>query len=116
MWSLTEEEEYGDRRMTKAKKKQLMDSAPWRVDDGADDEFKDAKLKVTSQGDGNSTMHVPRKKSVRSKDQDPDDSVTEIDPELRYSFQRNFQVLVLSIFCSLYHSGCPRIWVSFVSY
>ncbi|PON74517.1 zinc finger/BTB domain protein [Parasponia andersonii] len=79
--------------MTKAKKKQLMDSAPWRVQDGADDEFSNAKLKVTSQIGGTSTMHVPRKKSVRSKDQDLDDSLAEIDPELRYSFQRNFQFL-----------------------
>ncbi|GMN45393.1 hypothetical protein TIFTF001_014576 [Ficus carica] len=78
--------------MSKAKKKQLLASAPWRVDEDSDKEFKDAKLKVTSQPGGKSTMHVPRKKSVRSEDQDLDDSL-EIDPELRYSFQRNFQFL-----------------------
>lgn len=81
--------------MSKSKKKQLMASAPWRVEEDGDEDFKDAKLKVTSQPGGTSTMHVPRKKSVRSRDQDPDDSLTEIDPELRYSFQRNFQVLSL---------------------
>lgn len=69
-----------------------MASAPWRVDDDSDEDFKNAKLKVTSQPGATPTMHVPRKKSVRSKDQNPDDSLTEIDPELRYSFQRNFQV------------------------
>ncbi|XP_062084842.1 uncharacterized protein LOC133790989 [Humulus lupulus] len=79
--------------MTKARKKELMASAPWRVNEEANDEFKNAKLKVTSKPGGTSTMHVPGKKSPRSKDQDPDDSLTEIDPELRYSFQRNFQFL-----------------------
>lgn len=78
--------------MAKAKKK-LVASAPWRgEEDDAGEEFKDAKLKVTNQPGGTPTMHVPRKKSLRSKDQDPDDSLAEIDPELRYSFQRNFQV------------------------
>ncbi|KAF3447396.1 hypothetical protein FNV43_RR12582 [Rhamnella rubrinervis] len=79
--------------MTKAKKK-LVASAPWRgEEDGAEEEFKNAKLRVTNQPGGTPTMHVPRKKSIRSKDQDPDDSLSEIDPELRYSFQRNFQFL-----------------------
>ncbi|XP_062101203.1 uncharacterized protein LOC133807077 [Humulus lupulus] len=78
--------------MTKAKK-ELMAAAPWRVNEEANDEFKDAKLKVTTKPGGTSTMHVPRKKSLRSKDQELDDSLAEIDPELRYSFQRNFQFL-----------------------
>ena len=78
--------------MTKTKKKQLMASAPWRVEENAEDEFPEGKLKVTKQSGGESTMHVPRKKSIRSKDKDADDSLAEIDPELRYSFQRNFQV------------------------
>lgn len=74
-------------------KKQLMSSAPWRVEE-AEDEFQDAKLKVTSQPGSTPTMHVPKKKTKRSKDQDYEDSLTEIDPELRYSFQRNFQVFL----------------------
>ncbi|CAL8997711.1 unnamed protein product [Prunus brigantina] len=74
-------------------KKQLMSSAPWRVEEEAEDEFQDAKLKVTSQPGSTPTMHVPKKKTKRSKDQDYEDSLTEIDPELRYSFQRNFQFL-----------------------
>ncbi|XP_015886192.2 uncharacterized protein LOC107421459 [Ziziphus jujuba] len=79
--------------MTKIKKK-LVSSAPWRgEEDDAEGEFKDAKLKMTKNPGGTSTMHVPRKKSIRSKDDDPDDSLAEIDPELRYSFQRNFQFL-----------------------
>ncbi|KAI5355963.1 PREDICTED: POPTR_0019s10500g [Prunus dulcis] len=74
-------------------KKQLMSSAPWRVEEEAEDEFQDAKLKVTSQPGSTPIMHVPKKKTKHSKDQDYEDSLTEIDPELRYSFQRNFQFL-----------------------
>ncbi|KAM1023488.1 hypothetical protein ACFX1S_044525 [Malus domestica] len=74
-------------------KKQLMSSAPWRVEEEAEAEFPEGKLKVTSQPGSTPTMHVPRKKNKRSQDQDDQDSLTEIDPELRYSFQRNFQFL-----------------------
>ncbi|KAM1392241.1 hypothetical protein ACFX13_020243 [Malus domestica] len=74
-------------------KKQLMSSAPWRVEEEAEDGFPEGKLKVTSQPGSTPTMHVPRKKTKRSQDQDDQDSLTEIDPELRYSFQRNFQFL-----------------------
>ena len=70
-----------------------MSSAPWRVEEEAEDEFPEGKLKVTSQPGSTPTMHVPRKKTKRSQDQDNQDSLTEIDPELRYSFQRNFQFL-----------------------
>lgn len=70
-----------------------MSSAPWRVEEEAEDVFAEGKLKVTSQPGATPTMHVPRKKTKASKDQDYEDSLTEIDPELRYSFQRNFQVL-----------------------
>lgn len=100
-------------KMTKAKKK-LVASAPWRgEEDGAEEEFKDAKLKVTNQPGGTPTMHVPRKKSIRSKDQDPDDSLSEIDPELRYSFQRNFQVLIpllLSLFFHIHFTAILLYW------
>ncbi|KAL1293407.1 hypothetical protein HN51_054043 [Arachis hypogaea] len=80
--------------MAKKGKKQLMTSAPWRGDDNnTESEFQDAKLKVTTQpGNGTSTMHVPRSKSNHHHHHDGDDSI-EIDPELRYSFQRNFQFL-----------------------
>ncbi|KAM5573940.1 hypothetical protein ABKV19_013454 [Rosa sericea] len=80
--------------MSKAKK-ELMASAPWRVQE-EEEEFGDAKLKVTRQQAGaESTMHVPRKKTKRAQDlqDDDDDSLTEIDPELRYSFHRNYQFL-----------------------
>ncbi|KAI5555320.1 hypothetical protein BDE02_19G072700 [Populus trichocarpa] len=79
--------------MTKAKK-ELLSKAPWRgEDDDESNKFKDAKLKVTSQPGSTPTMHVPRKKSQRFDDEDDDDQALEIDPELRYSFQRNFQFL-----------------------
>ncbi|XP_009785262.1 uncharacterized protein LOC107816116 [Nicotiana tabacum] len=73
-------------------KKELLASAPWRVESEQDDKFKDARLKVTSQPGQTPTMHVPGKKSVKSNVNETDDSL-EIDPELRYSFQRNFQFL-----------------------
>ncbi|KAK9928452.1 hypothetical protein M0R45_025587 [Rubus argutus] len=74
-------------------KKELMSSAPWRVQEETGDEFADAKLKVTRQQAGaDSTMHVPRKKTKQQR-YDDDDSLTEIDPELRYSFHRNYQFL-----------------------
>ena len=75
------------------KKKELLSSAPWRAGPQEDEKFKDAKMKVTSQPGATPTMHVPGKKKFGSKnDAVGEDSLTEIDPELRYSFQRNFQV------------------------
>lgn len=75
-------------------KKELLSKAPWRGDDdGEADKFKDAKLKVTNQPGSTPTMHVPRKKNnKRGSDSDSEDPL-ELDPELRYSFQRNFQVV-----------------------
>ncbi|XP_042000747.1 uncharacterized protein LOC121750296 isoform X2 [Salvia splendens] len=73
------------------KKKELLSSAPWRMGPQEDDKFKDAKLKVTSQPGATPKMHVPGKKTFGSKnDTVGEDSLTEIDPELRYS---NFQFL-----------------------
>ncbi|KEH29255.1 hypothetical protein MTR_4g031845 [Medicago truncatula] len=66
-----------------------MSSAPWRGEEDTTEQFPDANLKVTSQSDGTSTMHVPRSKS-NTHNHDDDDGI-EIDPELRYSFQRNYQ-------------------------
>ncbi|KAM1956810.1 hypothetical protein ACFX15_002377 [Malus domestica] len=74
-------------------KKQLMSSTPWMMEEEAEAEFPERKLKVTSQPGLTPTMHVTRKKTKRSQDQDNQDSLTEINPELRYSFQRNFQFL-----------------------
>ena len=84
-------------------KKKLMSSAPWRGEEEATEEFQDAKLKVTKQQPGaESVMHVPRKKKDKSKRHDhddyDDDSLVEIDPQLRYSFQRNYQVSIFLIF------------------
>ncbi|EEF35978.1 uncharacterized protein LOC8263230 [Ricinus communis] len=76
-------------------KRELLSKAPWRGDD-ADEEtnkFKDAKLKVTNQPGSTPTMHVPRKKNRNPADDDDEDDLLELDPELRYSFQRNFQFL-----------------------
>ncbi|KAE8673620.1 Zinc finger and BTB domain-containing protein 11 isoform 2 [Hibiscus syriacus] len=61
--------------------------APWKVEVDQD-KFTDAKLKVTSQPGSTAKMHVLRRKSASS--QIDDDDTLEIDPELRYSFQRNF--------------------------
>ena len=80
----------------KQKQKQLMSSAPWRGEDTED--FADAKLKVTSDPGTTPTMHVPRKRSEQSNLNDDEDDSFEIDPELRYSFQRNFQVNPWPIF------------------
>ncbi|KAM1120682.1 hypothetical protein ACFX19_002492 [Malus domestica] len=67
-------------------KKQWMSSAPWRMEKEAETEFPERKLKVTSQPGSTPTMHVIRKKTKRSQDQDDQDSLTKINPELRYSF------------------------------
>ncbi|CAJ1931017.1 unnamed protein product [Sphenostylis stenocarpa] len=72
--------------MAKKGKKQLMSSAPWRGEES--EVIEEGKLKVTRQGDGTATMHVP---SSKSNHLHQDDDSIEIDPELRYSFQRNFQ-------------------------
>ncbi|KAK4256320.1 hypothetical protein QN277_009201 [Acacia crassicarpa] len=70
-------------------KKELWSSAPWRVKEDNETEFPDAKLKVTNQPGTTPVMHVPSKKSKN----DNDDESVEIDPELRYSFQRNFKFI-----------------------
>lgn len=84
------------------KKKELLESAPWR---GEEDKFEGAKLRGTRQpGSGAATMYVPGKKSAGSAD---DEDAVEIDPELRYSFQRNFQVLLSPLLCE--ENGC--LWL-----
>ncbi|XP_006659054.1 uncharacterized protein LOC102716434 [Oryza brachyantha] len=83
------------------KRKELLSSAPWRTGEAADDEdeaarlSREGKVSVTSNPGETPTMHVPR----GSKRQDPLDLAVddfdedEIDPELRYSFQRNSRFL-----------------------
>uniref|UniRef100_A0A7N0T3U9 Uncharacterized protein n=1 Tax=Kalanchoe fedtschenkoi TaxID=63787 RepID=A0A7N0T3U9_KALFE len=72
-------------------KKQLLSSAPWRG--GGDAEFPNGQLKVTNQPGGTPTMYVPGKKSKNGLGRNDDASPPEIDPELRYSFQRNYQFI-----------------------
>ncbi|KAM7523016.1 hypothetical protein LguiA_012918 [Lonicera macranthoides] len=79
-------------------KKELLASAPWRgEEENQKDKFKGGRMKVTSQPGSTPTMHVPGKNKKKSNtslsSSDDDDSLTEIDPELRYSFQRNYQFL-----------------------
>lgn len=73
------------------KKKELLSKAPWRGDDDDSDKFSNAKLKVTKESDGMSKMHVPSRGTKKGSLVDDDDSL-EIDPQLRYSFNRNYQV------------------------
>lgn len=89
--------------MSSKTKKELLASAPWRGEEEEEDKikFKNAKLKLTSQPGSTPTMHVPRNnnnnKNTNNYDDDDDASIAEIDPELRYSFKRNFQVFLCSI-------------------
>ncbi|RCV29434.1 hypothetical protein SETIT_6G013300v2 [Setaria italica] len=76
------------------KRKELLSSAPWRTGEAAEDEeaarlSREGKVSVTNNPGETATMNVPR-----SRRQDLDLTVDdfdeeEIDPELRYSFQRN---------------------------
>ncbi|KAL2513364.1 hypothetical protein Adt_18964 [Abeliophyllum distichum] len=77
--------------------KDLLASAPWRVGPQEEDneKFKDGKLKVTNQPSTTTMMHVPGKKKSKN-DAVGDDSLTEIDPELRYSFQWNILLKVVN--------------------
>ncbi|KAE9459734.1 hypothetical protein C3L33_08394, partial [Rhododendron williamsianum] len=78
--------------MVKAKKKELLSSAPWRGEDNVEaDKFKDAKVSVTSQPGSTPTMHY--NKPSDKPFSDGDDYRFTIDPEFRYSFQRNYQFL-----------------------
>ena len=79
------------------KRKELLSSAPWRTGEAAEDEeaarlSREGKVSVTNNPGETATMNVPR-----SRRQDLDLTVDdfdeeEIDPELRYSFQRNSRV------------------------
>jgi hypothetical protein len=100
------------------KRKELLSSAPWRTGEAAEDEeaarlSREGKVSVTNNPGETATMNVPR-----SRRQDLDITVDdfeeeEIDPELRYSFQRNSRVCYpplpgrpsLSTFCFFYSSS-----------
>ncbi|KAG6514369.1 hypothetical protein ZIOFF_024722 [Zingiber officinale] len=73
-------------------KKELLASAPWRGEEDPSDKFADAKLRATNQPGGTPTMHVPGKRRAAASKTD-EELEAEIDPELRYSFQRNFRFL-----------------------
>ncbi|KAF0900159.1 hypothetical protein E2562_027528 [Oryza meyeriana var. granulata] len=81
------------------KRKELLSSAPWRTGEAADDDdeaarlSREGKVSVTSNPGETPTMHVPRNKR-QDLDLTVDDfEEDEIDPELRYSFQRNSRFL-----------------------
>lgn len=78
-------------------KKELLASAPWRGEEDTSDKFADAKLRATNQPGGTPTMHVPGKRRAAASKTD-EELEAEIDPELRYSFQRNFQVIPIILF------------------
>ncbi|CAH8358379.1 unnamed protein product [Eruca vesicaria subsp. sativa] len=74
-----------------SKKKELLSKALWRGDDDDSDKFSGAKLKVTKDADGMSKMHVRGRGTNKGSLANDEDSL-EIDPQLRYSFNRNYQV------------------------
>ncbi|KAG8059559.1 hypothetical protein GUJ93_ZPchr0002g26542, partial [Zizania palustris] len=70
-----------------------LSSAPWRTGEAAEDDevdrlAREGKVSVTSNPGETPTMHVPRKRQDLDLAVDDFDE-DEIDPELRYSFQRN---------------------------
>lgn len=74
-------------------KRELLKLAPWRdTPQDGDNKFQDARLKVTSEPGTMPTMHVPGKVYNSETGGIGEDSLVEINPELRYCFQRNFQV------------------------
>ncbi|KAF9608551.1 hypothetical protein IFM89_009917 [Coptis chinensis] len=80
------------------KKKKLLDSAPWRVvveEEDSSEMFKDAKVKVTKEpGSSMATMHVPSKKSsISSKSSKDNQFIFELDPDMQYALQRNYEFL-----------------------
>lgn len=96
-------------------KKDLLTKAPWRGEEDEEaNKFKDAKLKVTSEAGSTPTMHVPRKKKTSKYDDlDDDENDLQLDPQLRYSFQRNFQVIFLDtqfVFCDFVAGFVVEFW------
>jgi hypothetical protein len=79
------------------KRKELLSSAPWRTGEAAEDEdaarmSREGKVSVTSNPGETPTMSVPRSRRPDLDLTVDDFEEDEIDPELRYSFQRNSRV------------------------
>ncbi|XP_066352259.1 uncharacterized protein [Miscanthus floridulus] len=80
------------------KRKELLSSAPWRTGEAAEDEdaarmSREGKVSVTSNPGETPTMSVPRSRRPDLDLTVDDFEEDEIDPELRYSFQRNSRFL-----------------------
>ncbi|CAD6266381.1 unnamed protein product [Miscanthus lutarioriparius] len=80
------------------KRKELLSSAPWRTGEAAEDEdaarmSREGKVSVTSNPGETPTMSVPRSRRPDLEFTVDDFEEDEIDPELRYSFQRNSRFL-----------------------
>lgn len=92
-----EERSRSEARMGR-KRKELLSSAPWRTGEAAEDDdeaarlSREGKVSVTSNPGETPTMHVPRNKRQDLDLAVDDFDEDEIDPELRYSFQRNSRV------------------------
>jgi hypothetical protein len=79
------------------KRKELLSSAPWRTGEAEEDDeaarmSREGKVSVTSNPGETATMNVPRSKRPDLDLAVDDFEEDEIDPELRYSFQRNSRV------------------------
>ncbi|GJN39861.1 hypothetical protein PR202_gb29009 [Eleusine coracana subsp. coracana] len=80
------------------KRKELLSSAPWRTGEAAEDEeaarlSREGKVSVTNNPGETATMNVPRSRRQELDLTVDDFEEEEIDPELRYSFQRNSRFL-----------------------
>ncbi|GJN12618.1 hypothetical protein PR202_ga30910 [Eleusine coracana subsp. coracana] len=79
------------------KRKELLSSAPWRTGEAAEDEeaarlSREGKVSVTNNPGETATMNVPRSRRQELDLTVDDFEEDDIDPELRYSFQRNSRV------------------------
>lgn len=79
------------------KRKELLSSAPWRTGEAEEDDeaarmSREGKVTVTSNPGETPTMNMPRSKRPDLDLAVDDFEEDEIDPELRYSFQRNSRV------------------------
>ncbi|AQK69774.1 uncharacterized protein [Zea mays] len=75
-----------------------LSSAPWRMGEAAEDEdatrmSREGKVSITSNPEEMPTMSVPRSRRPDLDLTIDDFEEDEIDPELRYSFQRNNRFL-----------------------
>eukprot|EP01018_Ginkgo_biloba_P010253 Gb_31834 [translate_table: standard] len=73
--------------------RKVMSSAPWREKAKEKGKYEHAKLRAANEPGQKPTMYVPSKADSRLARREPKDDPFEIDPELRYTFQRNFQFI-----------------------